>query len=305
MQDLKNKVWSEKYRPTDLEQLVMAQQYKNFLNQVVEEPEKSPHFLFHSFSPGTGKTSVAYLLCKLIGSDKLVLNASSDRGIDIIREKVNDFTKTKSLNVGVKKAVILDEADGLTSIAQNSLRNLMEETVSNAFFILTANHIEKIIEPLASRCVPINFNQPPKDQIKQYLSKIVNEEKIEGIKIEYIIEKFYPDIRKMVLKLQSIKQGIKIDLLEQDQIFEDLLINIKEKNFDKIKQKVLSEEVNVKEFINFLFNQVNTLKISFTNIAKLCRILAEIEKYINFNINPKVIFLSYIEDLNKCLTINY
>jgi DNA polymerase III delta prime subunit len=304
MNNIKNLVWFEKYRPITLEQLVLEEQYKTFFSQILNEPEKCPHFLFHSFSPGTGKTSTAYLLCRLLKSDKLILNASSDRGIDIVREKVNDYTRTKSLNVGIKKVVILDEADGLTPAAQNSLRNLMEETISNAFFILTANHIEKIIQPLASRCIAINFNLPPKEQIKKYLNSIIAAEKVEDIDLDFIINKYYPDIRRMVLKLQSIKQGIKLEILEQKDDFENLYKSINSGMFESIKQKIISEEVNIKDFVDFLFEKIITSKVSFNKVAKFCKILADIEKYINFNVNPRIVFLSYVEEMHKCLTSN-
>jgi len=302
--DTKNIVWIEKYRPKILESLVIDDKYKTFLTQISKEPEKIPHLLLYSSSAGTGKTSTAYLLCHLLGSDILTLNASSDRGIDIIREQVSNFTKNKSLKIGVKKAVILDEADGLTSQAQNSLRNLMEETINNAFFILTANHIEKIIEPLVSRCVNINFNLPPKDQIKNYLLQIIKIEEVKIDNIDYIINKYYPDIRRMVLHLQSIKQGIPVELLDQRGKNENLLKLISSGDYDNAKVKIMSDEINIKEFIDYLFIYITNSKLSFSKVGKLCEILCQMEKLINFNVKEKMVILSNLERIKQCLTLN-
>jgi DNA polymerase III delta prime subunit len=303
MKNLIDIIWTEKYRPSSFEDLILKPEDKEYLGKVLKDTSKLPNFFFYSHKPGTGKTSTAYLIIKLLGCDKLILNASDERGIDTIRNKIDDFTKTMSLRIGVKKAVLLDEADYLTSQAQASLRNLMEETHNNAFFILTANYEEKVIEALRSRCICMNFNKPPKELITERLNKIIEIEKIESVKLEDTIKLFYPDIRKMILSLQAIKQGLVPDDTQvQFRLFLDDILKGKTED---IRKKILSEEINVGDFTNFLFNILAINKsVSLEKLGKICEVLAKMDRYLSFNINPKIVFFTYLETLKKCLTLS-
>lgn len=195
--------WVEKYRPSSLEELVLDKKNKIFMNSYVRNFESAPHLLLVSKSPGTGKTSLVYVIGKVLDLEVLRLNASDERGIQTIREKVKKFIMTVSLT-GKKKLCFLDEADYLTDEAQTSLRAMMEEYTYNAKFILACNYLHKIIEPIVSRCVVLDFSFPPKEQIEKYLLKILEQEKVKykNEVLQQIIERFYPSIRDMVQELQ-------------------------------------------------------------------------------------------------------
>ena len=150
MINLKNLIWVEKYRPKTVDEVISI--HKNKIKNYITK-SAIPHFLLSSKSPGTGKTSTALAIINDLGCDFLVLNSSDDRKIETIREKVSVFSKLQSSKVGVKRCVIMDEFDGMLKISQNALRNTMETYSKNCFFILTCNSIEKVIEPIQSRCV--------------------------------------------------------------------------------------------------------------------------------------------------------
>jgi len=296
----------EKYRAKNLDEIVLDENSKELIFNAISEGNM-PNLFFHSYSAGTGKTSMAKIIIATIGCDKLTLNASDERGIDTIREKVSGFCKTMSMIKDIKKCVFLDEADYLTSQAQASLRNLMEEVSSNAFFILTANYEEKIIAPLRSRCISINFNTPPRHAIGQRLIEIVNKEKLD-VEVEVLddmIDYFYPDIRSMVSSLQAIKLGANYeDMFKQYKVFKEVLTEISRGKYDRVRQRIINEQIDVKRFIKWLFEKTVDLNLPFNKVGELCLILSDIEKYISNGVTPKIIFLANIVRLNKCLTIN-
>lgn len=190
---IKDQLFTEKYRPKTLDQIVgLKFKFDGDL----------PNILLAGRC-GIGKTTLAKVLATKYNVDLLYLNASDERGIDVIRNKVKEFASTMSIG-GKVKLVHFDEADGLTFDAQNTLRNIMEEYSNNCRFIFTCNNVAKIIEPLRSRCIEINLAQPPMPDIEVYLQAIIEAEKI-SIKAEdvsNIISVNYPDIRSMVNALQ-------------------------------------------------------------------------------------------------------
>src|SRR3990167_6976996 len=204
---MENEIWIEKYRPKRFEDVIGQN-----LSHIKDHLKNLPHFLLVSKSPGTGKTSTAKIIIKELKADFISLNASDERGIDVIRNKIKTFAMTRSTN-GKFKIVHLDEADYLTRDAQPALRNMMETYASNCRFILTANYENKLIEPLRSRCVRIEFSTPSKTQISVLLQTIVQKENlnVEMTLINQLIDKCYPDIRKMVNNLQrfSMTKNIK------------------------------------------------------------------------------------------------
>jgi len=188
-------VWVEKYRPKDFEEVIgLDRRIKSIVDEDI------PHLLFVG-PPGIGKTTTARIIADKLNAEMIELNASDDRGIDIIRTKIKDFARMKTQNI---KIILLDEADGLTSEAQNSLRRVMELYYSSTRFILTANSITKIIDPLKSRCSVFEFHPPKKKDILKRMMFILENEKVDYDEedLEYIIETLYPDIRKIINMLQ-------------------------------------------------------------------------------------------------------
>jgi replication factor C small subunit len=196
----KNNLWVEKYRPTSLEELVLDPLHKDIIHKFVKE--KSIPNLLLSGGVGTGKTTISKILIGTIDCDSLILNASSDRGIDIVRNRIQMFASMSSFKKW--KIVFMDEADLLTPESFFALRNLMETYSQNTRFIFTANYINKIIEPIRSRCQIMEFKSLPKEFIIKKLSDILAKEKIEydNTDLGILVDTYYPDIRSMINSLQ-------------------------------------------------------------------------------------------------------
>ena len=212
-------LWVEKYRPQVLEDYVGNEIIKNKISDYLTQGSIQ-NLLFHGVA-GTGKTTLAKLIAKNLNCDLLYLNASDERGIDTIREKIIPFASTMGFND--VKIVILDEADYLTPQAQATLRNTIESCSKTTRFILTCNYLERIISPLQSRCQSFEITPPSKGEVNNKCQEILTQEKISfyGIhdngqhhnSIDGVIDTHYPDIRKIINTLQgSIVDGeIKID----------------------------------------------------------------------------------------------
>jgi len=204
-------LWVEKYRPQILEDYVGNEIIKNKIADYLKQGSIQ-NLLFHGVA-GTGKTTLAKLIAKNLNCDLLYLNASDERGIDTIREKIIPFASTMGFDD--IKIVILDEADYLTPQAQATLRNTMETFSSSTRFILTCNYLERIISPLQSRCQTFEITPPSKQEVNYKCQDILTQEKtlFSDNNIDDVINTHYPDIRKIINTLQgSIVDGqIKID----------------------------------------------------------------------------------------------
>ncbi|MBS3114165.1 replication factor C small subunit [Candidatus Woesearchaeota archaeon] len=179
MQD--NALWTEKYRPSDFSEIKGQKEIVKRVKAFVEM-QNLPHLLFAG-PAGVGKTSLALVIAKKLFKDLwrqnfLELNASDERGIDIIRNKVKDFARTRAIGNVPFKIIYLDECDALTREAQQALRRTMENYAQNCRFILSANYSSKIIEPIQSRCVVFRFKQLDKKEIIAIIEKIAEEEKL-------------------------------------------------------------------------------------------------------------------------------
>jgi replication factor C small subunit len=196
----KNNLWVEKYRPTSLDELVLDPLHKDIIHKFLKEGN-IPNLLL-SGGVGTGKTTISKILINTLDCDSIILNASSDRGIDIVRNRILMFASMSSFKKW--KIVFMDEADLLTPESFYALRNIMETYSKNTRFILTANYINKIIEPIRSRCQIMEFKALPKEFIKKKLSHILAKEKVEynDADLDTLIESYYPDIRSMINNLQ-------------------------------------------------------------------------------------------------------
>ena len=205
-------LWVEKYRPQVLEDYVGNEVIKNKIADYLKEGSIQ-NLLFHGVA-GTGKTTLAKLIAKNLNCDLLYINASDERGIDTIRDKIIPFAST----MGFKdiKIIILDEADYLTPQAQATLRHTMETFSRSTRFILTCNYLERIISPLQSRCQTFEITPPSKTEVIEHVSNITAEEKLFDVEIEdvqKVVNTHYPDIRKIINTIQgSIVDGyVKID----------------------------------------------------------------------------------------------
>ena len=190
----------EKYRSKTLTEYVGNDHIKKQIQKYLDQDDIQ-NFIFYG-PAGTGKTTLAKLIVNNLDCDYLYINASDERGIETIRDKVTSFSSTISFKK--IKVVILDEADFLTIQAQASLRNTIETFSRSTRFILTCNFIERIIDPLQSRCQTLKIVPPSKKEVAKHLSEILNKEQTEfELKaLANIVNKHHPDIRKMLNIIQ-------------------------------------------------------------------------------------------------------
>ena len=205
-------LWVEKYRPQVLKDYVGNEVIKNKIADYLKQGSIQ-NLLFYGVA-GTGKTTLAKLITKNLNCSVLYINASDERGIDTIREKIQPFALSMGFND--VKIVILDEADYITPQAQATLRNTIESCSKTTRFILTCNYLERIISPLQSRCQTFEITPPSKTEVIEHISNITAEEKLFDVEIEdvqKVVNTHYPDIRKIINTIQgSIVDGyVKID----------------------------------------------------------------------------------------------
>ena len=205
-------LWVEKYRPTTLEEYVGNETIKNKIADYLKQGSIQ-NLLFHGVA-GTGKTTLAKLIVRQLNCDVLYINASDERGIDTIRDKIIPFASSMSFND--VKIVILDEADYITPQAQATLRNTIESCSKTTRFILTCNYLERIISPLQSRCQTFEIIPPSKTEVIEHVSNIAAKEAMLEVSVndvQKVVSTHYPDIRKIINTIQgSIVDGvIKID----------------------------------------------------------------------------------------------
>jgi len=200
----------EKYRPHNLDNFIGDSTVRDKVQEYINEGTLQNLLLFGP--AGTGKTSLAKLIVKQLEADYLYINASDERGIDTIRDKIVPFASSIGFN-GLK-IIILDESDYLTPQAQATLRNVIETFNNSCRFIFTCNYLDRIISPLQSRCVAFGIIPPSKKEVGQHILQICEKEKINYTKedLGQIILTHYPDIRKILNTVQGSVKGGKLIL---------------------------------------------------------------------------------------------
>ena len=201
----------EKYRPINLENYVGNDHIKKSIRQYLGQNDIQ-NLIFYG-PAGTGKTTLAKLIVKNLDCEHLYINASDERGIETIRDKVSGFASSASFKP--LKVVILDEADFLTIQAQASLRNVIETFSRTTRFILTCNYVERIIDPLQSRCQTLKIVPPSKVDVVRHLQKILEKENIKYQTVNdlaIIVNQFYPDLRKCLNTIQLSTQDNKLKI---------------------------------------------------------------------------------------------
>jgi replication factor C small subunit len=268
-------LWIEKYRSETLEQYIGNDAIKARIADCIAKND-IPHLIFAG-SAGTGKTTLAKLIVKNIQCDYLYINASDENGIDTIRDKVKGFASTASFQP--IKIVILDEADFLTQPAQAALRNLIEEYSAYTRFILTCNYVERLIEPLQSRCELHMLKPPTKGAVAKHLC--LNVLDIENVTydmkdVAQIINMFYPDVRSILKTLQQFSKNGKlvVDTIDDDWTKQLIQILIKrDKNaWYQVRQLVADAQVDdFQTAYRYMFDHLT--KFSYGNDAQLSVIL--------------------------------
>ena len=259
-----NTIWVEKYRPSNLETYIGNEHLKSKVEIYLESGDL-PHLLLYG-KAGTGKTTLAKLLVKNIECDYLYINASDENNVDTVRTKVKNFAST----IGFKdmKIIILDECDYITPNAQAALRNLMETFSKHCRFILTCNYVERIIDPIQSRCQSFQIIPPSKSEVAKHLHNILVKENVmdsmEDIKV--LVDSGYPDIRRIINSAQRnvVKGKLKLDtssIIQNDyklKLLKILETQNKKNAFKDIRQLLADNKItDFADLFRLLYDEVD------------------------------------------------
>ena len=300
-------LWVERYRPKTIEDTILPAELKATFQQFVDQ-QNIPNLIL-SGTAGVGKTTVARAMLEQLGCDYIVINGSMNGNIDTLRNDILNFASSVSLSGG-RKYVILDEADYLNANStQPALRNFMEEFSRNCGFILTCNFKNRIIEPLHSRCSVVDFKISKKDMAKlagQFFKRVESILAAENIPydksaVAEIIQKFFPDWRRVLNELQRYSATGKIDSgilanLQQTSIRE-LIGFMSDKNFTEVRKWVKN---NIDTDVNILFNEFyNSASELFTPrcIPALVVLIARYQYQNAFSANPEINFVAFLAEV--------
>jgi len=261
-------LWVEKYRPNKIDDCVLPDRIKSMLKQFVDQ-KNIPNMIL-SGPAGCGKTTSAIAMCEEVGCDYLFMNSSDERGINHIRSTVIGYASTVSL-MGGSKVVILDEADGLTTEAQDALRGIIEKYSVNCTFILTCNFKARLIDAIHSRCPTIDFTLKSKEKplmASKMFKRLENILKTEEITYDKqvlirIVEKYFPDYRRTLGELQGFAASGNIDVgilsqLDGIRAIKELVKSIKEKDFSGMRKwVVLNSDVDQSRIYRNIYDGLN------------------------------------------------
>ena len=263
-EDLSNTLWVEKYRPSNLDTYIGNEHLKDKVSVYLESGDL-PHLLLFG-KAGTGKTTLAKILVKNIECDYLYINASDENNVDTVRNKVKNFAST----MGFKdyKIIILDECDYITPNAQAALRNLMETFSKHCRFILTCNFVERIIDPIQSRCQSFQIIPPSKKDVAKHIHNILLQENVmsDMKDLKVLIDSGYPDIRRVINSAQRnvVKGKLKLDttsIIQNDyklKLLKILKTQDKKTAFKDIRQLLLDNKItDFADIFRLLYDEVD------------------------------------------------
>ncbi len=309
-------MWVEKYRPMKLSEIVNQKEVIGSLKALLKNISEMPHLMF-SGSAGVGKTTAALCIAREVLGDSwreytLELNASDERGINMVRERVKKFARFSGLDTSIPfKLVILDEADEMTSDAQTALRRIIEDTAAHCRFIMIANNVSKIIEPLQSRCAVFKFTRISEEEVIDYLEEICKKEKLkytkEGLKTLYSYSE--GDMRHSINMLQAAASlgtvsddNVKLSAgLSKTSDVSDVLklalggklTDARNKMVELIKVYGMSES----DFLKYLNEECYKIKTS--NLSEILESIAKYDYRLVIGANPEIQLSALLAELGK------
>ena len=301
-----NSLFVEKYRSKTLEDYIGNEQLKSIVAQYIKKNDLQNLLLYGT--PGTGKTTLAKLIVNNFDCDFLYINASDERGIDTIRDKVQGFASSASFKP--IKIIILDEADFLTIQAQASLRNIIETYSRTTRFILTCNYLERIIDPLQSRCQVLKITPPSKKEVAQHVAIILDKEEInyELEDLALVVNKHYPDVRKILntCQVNNVEGTLKIDNTVLTGGYKDALLkelkSPTKSSFKNIRQILADSNLDdFEEIYRFLYDSLDEYG---NNDLSKALIVIEIENYMyhaNFRIDKEINVMALLASILKII----
>ncbi len=264
-QNKQHTLWVERYRPVSLENYIGNEHLKTKVSKYISTGD-IPHLLLHG-KAGTGKTTLAKLLVSNVDCDQMYVNASDENNVETVRNKIKMFASS----VGFKdlKVIILDECDFLTPNAQAALRNLMETFSKHCRFILTCNYVERIIDPIQSRCQSFQIIPPSKKEVAIHISKILNTESVsfENEQIVTMVNSSYPDIRRIINAVQRniVDNQLIVDtesLVQNDyklQVLEILQTQDKKNAFKNLRQLLADSQIrDYADLFRLLYDEIDS-----------------------------------------------
>ena len=309
-------MWVEKYRPQKIADLVNQKEIVGSLTSLLKNVSELPHLLF-SGSAGVGKTTLALCLARQILGESwkeytLELNASDERGINMVRERVKKFYKFGGLDVNIQfKIIILDEADEMTSDAQTALRRIIEDASKHCRFILIANNISRIIEPIQSRCAVFKFTRISEKDVIANLKEIAKKEKIKSDEdgLKAIFDYTEGDLRHAINLMQAAsslgsitEDNVKASagLTKTKDVDEVLklalagkIIESRNKMIELIKIYGMSES----DFLKYLNESIYKTKMS--NLIEISQVIAKYDYRILYGANPEIQLSALLAELGK------
>jgi len=295
-------LWVERFRPTKLENYVGNEHLKAKVERYIKTNDV-PHLLLYGRA-GTGKTTLAKLIVKNIECDYLYINASDENSVDTVRNKVRQFAST----IGFKdmKVIVLDECDYITPNAQAALRNLMETFSKHCRFILTCNFVERIIDPLQSRCQVFEIIPPSKKDVALHLVKIIEQEKLkyDAGDVKVLIDSSYPDVRKIINATQRSVVDNKVVMDKQSTIQNDYKLKVldilktqdKKTAFSNLRQLLADNAIrDYSDCFRLLYDNVD--EFAAGNMAAVILILARYEQSDMQVVDKEINFMAMLIEL--------
>lgn len=309
-------MWVEKYRPMKISELVNQKEIVGSITSLLKNVSEMPHLLF-SGSAGVGKTTLAVCISKEILGDNwrdytLELNASDERGINMVRERVKKFSRFAGLDSNVPfKIIILDEADEMTPDAQTALRRIIEDTAKHCRFILIANNISKIIEPIQSRCAVFKFTRISEKEVIAHLKEIAKKEKIkaddDGLKA--IFDYSEGDMRHAINIMQAAaslgnitEESVRgaAGLTKTSDVGDILklslagkIVDARNKMIELIKVYGMSES----DFLKYINESIYKSKVP--NLAEISEAIAKYDYRILSGANPEIQLSALLAEISK------